>query len=413
MKRRGISGIALLVFASLLVLSGTACATGFDLFEGSARGNGMAGCLIGKADDPSAIFYNPAGITQLSGTQMAMGATFILPMTNVETERFGRTQSDHMKWNYFAPPYAYITHQMNDRFWIGAGFFARFGLGVEFDDDWPGNVNSYNAFVRVLEFNPNAAYKLTDKLSVSAGVSLARMDIKLESKAPIFKYDTSLTGDGMGVGYNLGIHYKLLDWVRLGLSYRSKIHINLSGRADVIQPRWASTSGLFRDGGIDSHVTLPDQLMLGVSFQVLKDLNIELGAIRKGWSNFDQMTIAFDHPAAGMSKVTKQKNWNDVWRWQIGFEYNATSWLDLRCGYAYDNGPVPRNTSDYLLPVNDWQQFTLGAGLHWRAWTLDLSYGYLVSRNRSVNARPADGVLKGRFYGGQTDLYGIGLKYKF
>ena len=87
--------------------------------------------------------------------------------------------------------------------------------------------------------------------------------------------------------------------------------------------------------------------------------------------------------------------------------------LDLRCGFAYDNGPVPRNTSDYLLPVNDWYQFTLGTSLHWRAWTLDLSYAYLVSRNRSVAARPADGVLKGRFYDGQTDLYGIGLGYKF
>lgn len=413
MKRRikRSPGIALLVCASLLVLCGTARATGFDLFEGSVRGNGMAGCLVGKADDPSAIFFNPAGITQLSGTQMAMGATIITPMTSVETERFGRTQSDHLKWNYFAPPYAYVTHQLNDRFWVGAGVFARFGLGVQFDENWPGTTNSYNAFVRVLELNPNAAYKLTDKLSVSAGVSLARMDIKLESKAPLFKYDTSLSGDGMGVGYNLGIHYKLLDWVRLGLSYRSKIHINLSGRADFIQPRRAGR--LFHDGGIDSCVTLPDQLLLGVSFQVRKNLNIELGAVRKGWSNFDKMSIDFDHPVAGMSRVTKQKNWNDVWRWQIGIEYNATGWLDLRCGYIYDNGPTPRNTSDYLLPVNDWQMMCLGAGFRWRAWTLDFSYGYLVSRNRSVAARPADGVLKGRFYDGQTDLYGIGLGYKF
>ncbi len=411
--KRGVSGIALLVCASLLVFSGTARGAGFDLFEGSVRGNGMAGCLIGKADDPTAIFFNPAGITQLSGTQMALGATFILPMTNVETERFGHTQSDHMKWNCFPVPNAYITHQLNDRLWFGLGFFARFGLGVEFDENWPGTVSSYNAIVRVVELNPNIAYKLTDKLSLSAGVSLARMDLKLESKAPIFRYDTSLTGDGMGLGYNFGLHYKLLDWVRLGLSYRSKIRINVSGRAEYIQPHWASASGLFRNGGIDSHVTLPDQLMMGVSFQVLKDLNIELGAIRKGWSNFDTMSIQFDNPVAGMSRVTKAKNWNDVWRWQIGIEYNATNWLDLRCGYVYDNGPTPRDRSDYLLPVNDWQMVCFGVGLHWRAWTLDLSYEYLVSRNRSVAARPADGVLKGRFYGGQTDLYGIGLGYKF
>ena len=125
MRKKGSICIVLLVCSSLLLLNGPAFAGGFALFEGSVRGNGLAGCLIGKADDPSAIFFNPAGITQLAGTQMATGTTFITPMTTVETERFGRTQNSDLKWNYFAPPYAYITHQLNDRVWIGAGFFAR------------------------------------------------------------------------------------------------------------------------------------------------------------------------------------------------------------------------------------------------------------------------------------------------
>ena len=154
-------------------------------------------------------------------------------------------------------------------------------------------------------------------------------------------------------------------------------------------------------------------LCWAINFQLLKNLSMELSTIRTGWSNFDQMSIQFNHPVAGMDRVTKAKNWTDVWRWQIGFEYNAASWLDLRCGYVYDNGPTPRNTTDYLIPANDRQMYCLGVGVKWRAWTLDLSYNYLIARNRSVAARPADGVLKGRFHDGQTDLYGIGLGYKF
>ena len=49
---------------------------GFGLYEGSARGNALGGTLVGRADDPSAIYYNPAGITQLKGTQIEGGATF-------------------------------------------------------------------------------------------------------------------------------------------------------------------------------------------------------------------------------------------------------------------------------------------------------------------------------------------------
>jgi long-chain fatty acid transport protein len=216
------------------------------------------------------------------------------------------------------------------------------------------------------------------------------------------------------VGYNFGVHYKALDWLKLGLSYRSKVRINLSGRADYIQPGWASSSGFLRDGAIDSHVTLPDELMMGVNFQVLRNLSIELSTIYTRWSSFDQMSIQFDNNPVGSDRKTKQKSWNDVWRWQIGIEYNAAEWLDLRCGYVYDNGPIPRATTDYLVPSNDRQFYCIGVGLHWKAWTVDLSYQYLISRNRSIHsARPDDGVLKGRLYDGQTDLYGLGLSYKF
>ena len=375
------------------------------------RADGLAGCLIGKADDPSAIFFNPAGITQLPGTQIAVGDTIVMPMASVETERFGRTQNNQLKWNYYTLPYAYITHQQNDRLWLGLGLFSRFGLGTEFDENWPGRHNSYNCFVRVAELNPNAAFKLTDKLSLSAGASLVRMDMKLESRAPIFEADTVLKGDGMGLAYNLGVHYRLLDWIKLGLSYRSKVHINLGGRAEYQSPSYLHR--YFLNGHIDSTTTLPDELMLGVNFQVLKNLSIELSTIRTGWSNFDKMSIQFHNPVAGMSRVTKAKDWNDVWRWQIGIEYNVMNWLDLRCGYVYDNGPIPRNRSDYLLPVNDKQMFCLGAGFHWRAWILDLSYNYVKCRNRSVPARQADSVLKGRFHDGETQLFGLGVGYKF
>lgn len=396
----------------IAMLHAPAFGGGFALYEGSARGNALGGSVIAKADDPSAIFFNPAGITQLPGTQMAMGASVIMPSTHVTTEQWGNRDDSKLEWNYFVPPYAYVTYQKSDRLWLGLGFFARFGLGTEFqDENWPGRQNSYNAFVRVVELNPNAAWKVNDKLSVSVGVSLARMDLKLESKAPLFDYDTSLKGNGMGVGYNFGVHYKLLDWIKLGLSYRSKMRINLSGRSDFIRPDWAGR--LFKDGAIDSHVTLPDEFMMGSNFQVLDNLSIELSAIYTRWSTFDQMSIKFDNDVAGMGRVTKAKDWRDVWRYQIGIEYNVTQWWDLRIGYVFDNGPIPRHTVDYLVPSNDRQLYCVGTGFKWRAWTLDLSYTYLIGENRNYNARPADGVLKGRSHEGITHIIGAGVGYKF
>lgn len=400
---------ALVVCGTLLTAS--AFGGGFALYEGSARGNALGGSVIAKADDPAAIFFNPAGITQLGGTQIAMGATVIIPSTHMTTEQWGRSEDSKLKWNYFVPPYAYLTYQKSDRLWFGVGFFARFGLGTEFDEHWPGRFNSYNAFVRVLELNPNAAWKVNDRMSVSAGVSLARMDLKLESRAPLFDYDTSLTGDGMGVGYNFGFHYKAHDRIKLGLSYRSKIHLDVSGRADFIRPDWAGR--LFRDGKVTSTVTLPDELMMGVNFQLRDNLSIELSAILTRWSSFDQMSILFDNDVAGMGRVTKRKDWRDVWRYQLGVEYGLTTWCTLRAGYVYDNGPIPRHTVDYLVPSNDRQLFCMGTGFTWQAWTIDLSYIYLIGENRNYNARPEDGVLKGRAHEGDTHLIGFGIGYRF
>lgn len=48
-------------------------AEGFSLTQWSARGLALAGGMVGRADDPSAIAYNAAGITRLPGTHVMVG----------------------------------------------------------------------------------------------------------------------------------------------------------------------------------------------------------------------------------------------------------------------------------------------------------------------------------------------------
>ena len=40
---------------------------------------------------------------------------------------------------------------------------------------------------------------------------------------------SSLTGEGSGTGYNLGMHYEPLTGVKLGVAYRSQIKVNHNG----------------------------------------------------------------------------------------------------------------------------------------------------------------------------------------
>lgn len=130
------------VMACCLVLLATqmSFAAGFGIYEWSARGNALGGATVGRADDPSAIASNPAGITQLDGLQVLAGFTAIHPVLDIRT---GNTWTSSDKDALWIPPHFYATWKVNDRYSIGLGTYSRFGLGSVFDENWAGRYNSY------------------------------------------------------------------------------------------------------------------------------------------------------------------------------------------------------------------------------------------------------------------------------
>jgi long-chain fatty acid transport protein len=401
----------ILIFTFLFITEKESYSAGFALYAGSARGNALGAALIARADDPSAIFYNPAGITQLPGLQIAGGGTIIHPRNHVTTDFLGTREDAELISNWFFLPYGYLTYQKNDCLWFGVGIFPRFGLGTEFKDDWAGRYNSYNAFLKSFEINPNIAYKITDRFSVAGGFSLMRIDVKLQQKIPLVDVDSTLKGHSYGWGFNLGLRYEICDWMAMGITYRSKIKHNLDGRADFIKPDLLHK--LFRDGPVHADLMLPDEYSMGVVFKPLNRVTVEFDAIFTRWRSFDHMTINFDDGIVGLDKITKYKNWHDVWRYQIGLEYALTRMLDLRVGYVYDNTPIPKSTVDYLVPMDDQQHFDCGFGVHWDCWSVDLSYTYIRIKDRNYDARPLDGVPKSRIHTGDAHLIAFGVGYKF
>ncbi|HOX95236.1 MAG TPA: outer membrane protein transport protein, partial [Syntrophales bacterium] len=176
MRRKTLLWILLSATLVVLMGAGSVFAAGFALYEGSARGLVLGAGLTATADDPSAVFYNPAGITQLKGMQTMVGATLINPRLDVVT---GSTLTS-MDDNWFFPPHAYFTQQINNRFSWGMGLFSRFGLGTEFSNTWPGRYSSTKATIQSLELNPNIAFRVADGFSVAAGVSAMWFDANLQ-----------------------------------------------------------------------------------------------------------------------------------------------------------------------------------------------------------------------------------------
>jgi long-chain fatty acid transport protein len=392
-----------LVGAVLCLVAGLQASygAGFGLYEGSARGNALGGTLVGRADDPSALYYNPAGITQLSGLQVMGGATVIRPSTTVETMTPAGAVSTETEENDWVPPHLYGTYQVADSVWAGVGLFSRFGLGTEFPDDWPGRFNNYDAEIQTLTFNPDVALRINDQLSVAAGVNATWFDLTLKRRLPN-NSALELTGDAIGYGYNAGVRYEPRKWIAFGASYQSEVEEDVDGTADLHV--WSTDAS--------GDITLPDEILLGVVLMPTDKLSLEVGAVRTGWSSYDQLSITFDDPSVLGPEATSVKDWNDVWRYQFGVEYKLSEQFDLRLGYVYDEEPSPGDTVDYLVPANDRQLYSAGCGYHFKDWTFDLSYTYLMIRDRTVAGRPAEGILPSEFTDGDAHMLGVSVSAK-
>ncbi|HPG00438.1 MAG TPA: OmpP1/FadL family transporter [Kiritimatiellia bacterium] len=383
----------------------TASAAGFGLYEGSARANAQGGAVVARADDPSAIYYNPAGITQLSGLQIMAGATMIGPKTELTTMTPMGNVTTESEDNWWIPPHLYATYQLQDNIWLGFGMYSRFGLGTEFDEDWPGRYNSYNAVIKSLHFNPNIAVKATDKLSLAAGVSAVWFDLKLQRKLPYSEtqdLDMTLEGDSIGYGFNLALRYEVLDWMALGASYQSRVKETVDGDVDI---QIGST-------GAEGDVELPDMLMLGVAFEPMEKLSLEVGAVYTGWSSYDELAVDFSNPMLLGPSAVSTKNWENTWRYCMGAEYELSDKLALRAGYVYDEEPSPNETVDYLVPANDRQILSIGAGYKIGDWTIDASYSYLMIADRHIHMRLEDGVLDTETGNGDAHMIGLSVSTK-
>ena len=403
-------------FVLLFLSSSALFGAGFALYDFSARGNALGGAMVGRADDPSAVALNPAGITQIPGSAFMTGLGFLLPRgTAVAT---GTPMTVDQNDRTFILPSMYYTKQMNEKLWLGVGVMTRFGLGTEFPADWFGRYNSYRAMLESVSINPNIAWKVNDALSLSLGVEALWFEADLRRKIdstqgvapnPATDIDLRLKGDDIGYGWNVGLHYKMDETTRFGLHYRSRVKLSLSGIATATSPLASDST----EGRVD--LTLPDMLMFGVSKQLTPKLNVEVGAIHTGWDSYDSVTINFGKPLLGALPIRSftPKNWNSVWRYQLGLEYTYSPEWTWRLGYTYDQEPMPDATIDYQVPSGDRQLFSIGFGYAKNNRALDFAYSRLLSDERSIAGRLPEGILNSRTRNMNVDIFMLSYSIRF
>jgi long-chain fatty acid transport protein len=397
----------------LLLASSSALAEGFAMQEWGARGLSLAGGMVARADDASAVAYNPAGITQLPGVHLMAGLSLISPYGQIKTPE-GTYAVRPAAW---FPPHMYATWQLNDDWWLGLGVFSRFGLGVQYPSTWSGRYANYNVGLQSLSANPVVAYKVNDWLSLAAGVEIMYLNIFLEKKVDLRRLgqpdnDMNLQGDSWGVGMNAAAHIRFNEQWSAGLTYRSQMTHNVQGKAKFQRqyPLPPQLSAM-RDADANATVQLPDSAALAVTWKPLPNLSFEAGAIWTRWSTYNTLNVYSDK---GMRSI-KQTSFRDGWNFNASVEYSPLDWLALRLGYWRETPVVNTTYADYLLPTNGRDGLMAGVGFKWHNWTLDLAYAHLwiYPLNYDTATRNVEGVRPGVSKNTHTDMFSVSLGYSF
>ena len=379
-----------LLAAAALVAAAPAAAGGFYLQEQSPRAVGRA--FAGEAavaDSAATIFYNPAGMTNLPGVTADVGG-HLLFVESSQTDR-GSTRAGPAGTfptgggnggNPFDRPViipsGYLSGQIEgSRLWLGLGVSAPFGVKVSYAPGWFGRYDSLVSDVRSLNLQPSFAYKLTDHVSLGAGVDVQRLvatlTAALPNVSPLLPDGTLLIrGQDLAFGWNAGVQADF-GALRLGAHYRSHVDHRLSGAATVSGLLGPLAGGNGSTRGF-APLSTPDIATVGAVLGAGKARLLAGGSWTK-WSRFKTINV---NTPGGTTFLSSAQNYRDTWTGNLGAEYDVSPGLTVRAGSMYDQTPTRDGFRTTRVPDGNRVWATAGATAQVnRHVAINLSYAHI------------------------------------
>lgn len=396
--------VSIAVAAALGGIAGTVSAGGFAITvqSTSAMGNAFAGGAAAAAEDASVIWYNPAGMGRLPGTNVSSAVHAIKPSFEFEnrgsTGAFGAPGTGEGgnggDWGFV--PQLYASTSVGDRWRLGVALNTPFGLKTNYDAGWRGQFTALKSQVAAYNVNPSVAYRVNDDLWIGAGVNVQRFTTELTNFAGPLG-NARLKADSTAWGFNLGALVNVGKDTRIGVAYRSSIAHTLDGNAT-----FSGGGGAF-DSGARSDLSVPESASVNVFSTLSPTWDIMAGATWTQWSRLGTLTILRTSASAlgpaGSAVTTLPFNWRDTVLLAVGTNYKPRHDWKIRLGIAYDPAVSNDITRTPRLPDESRVFLTIGTNFPLWGGTLDLAYAHDFVKDANINNTVAGvpGALVGTF----------------
>jgi long-chain fatty acid transport protein len=375
--------IALVLFVGVLACPDSLFALGTALPDQDTFATARGNAFVATADDPAAIFYNPAGISQLEGAHTSVGVYGIGYYSSYN----GPSGSYNSKTQLGILPQVFSTWSLPKyNLTLGFGTYSPYGLRMEWPDNSPLSYAGQEGEIDYLTLNPVVAYQIIPTLSVAAGPTLSYSEADFKLTPPIFPgFINHFRGRDTDAGYNLGVLWHPLDQHSFGVTYRSASDMNYNGHA----------TSLAGAGNIPAQANFhfPQSIAMGYSFRPTTNWNFEADAT---WSDWTELKTVNLNPQAAFGD-TFNFDWHPSWMFNFGgTRYLGDGWR-LSSGFMYSMNTVPDNTFNPLVPDSDRYIFSIGVGKKYNKFSWDVAYQFLWGPTRTVTGDNTFPVANGSY----------------
>jgi len=415
-RKRWVFGIALVALGTA---SGLAMAGGMISYEIGSADTGLASAgYNARAQDPSTVFTNPAGMTRLAGNQFLGGGEILWGNTKFSigsgtSPGLGSDNGGYAigKDGWFPGGGAFASYTVSPDVKMGFALGGNFGGVLNYHNDWVGRYYVQQTWLVGLSLLPSVAWKVNDKLSLGASLNamygVYKNNVAINNIAPLFGDGRmKLKDETWGWGANLGLLYELTPDTRIGLTWGSQMNLNFNSPAEFAGLAPGVSAALDRVGLLHSSIAVgikvPQQVMASLFTQVDEHWALLASYGWQQWSKFGLVEIGIDDSTNPVG-LTTNIPFKNTWHVAAGAQYRLSEpWL-LNFGIAYDSGFQPNsNKISPLVPTNSAWRFGVGGQQQLSTtsyWGVTAEYLYGGTLRTNIQAKPVA-------LGGRGDLVG-------
>ncbi len=396
---------SLILLVSVILICTNLWAGGWNNTLIGCRALAIGGAFVAVADDPSAIFHNPAGLVyQERALNLSIDGFYISPVHEYVTTGGDRVESRYKS----SVPQFFLTFRANNRLTFGFGFYVPYAGGGY---DWKAGatVQPFKSTMGVYSLTPTLSYKFSEKLSVGFNLNFYGGVLNIDMVDATFGPMKS-EEKGSAVSAGFGLMFRPSQRLSIGLGVRGPAKMTLTGRTSVtVTDPLLGTFPILLDS--ETSFDLPWDIELGFSYKLSENFLLSISAQRTMWSALDKVEKVMKNiPFVGDIEETQIMNYEDITILRAGFEYFVSGGIILRGGLGYDRCASPETTLDYKGNI-DVDKFTLIGGIGYRTGRTEIDFVYAYAsgeeREKLITGFPPEK------YNLSAAIMGVGVTFSF